>query len=252
MSKVLDHMIYGDDMQAVEITLNPGEVVRAEAGTMLYREPGVKMETKADGGIMKGLGRIITGESFFIPRFTNETESDKKVSFAAPYPGKLIPIELSETGSFYCQRDSFICADINVEVEVAFTKKLGAGFFGGEGFILQRLSGVGQAFIHAGGTIIEKDLQEGEKLLVDTGCLVAFATTVDYNIEFVGGIRNTLFGGEGLFLTTLTGPGKVYLQSLPFSRMAKKIVTASGMNKGESTGAAGIGGSIMKSVISGN
>ncbi len=256
MSRVLDHKIFGDDMQAVEFTLNKGEAIRSEVGSMLYMTPGIEMKTRVEGGIWKGVKRAITGESFFLTTYQNIVEKDEIIAFAAPYPGKIITLELSNTGSYLCQRDSYLCSDTNVEVEVALTKRLGAGFFGGEGFILQELSGEGQAFIHAGGTVIEKDLQQGEMLKIDTGCIVAFSTSVAYDIQFVGGFRNALFGGEGLFLATLTGPGKVFVQSLPFSRMADRVIKAShlsaGGSRGEVTGASGIGGSIIKNIISGN
>ncbi len=253
MSKILEHKIYGDDMQAVEITLNPSEAVRAEVGSMLFMTTGIEMQTKVDGGVWKGLQRLITGESFFLTSYTNTTDKNQQVAFAAPYPGKIIPLELSQTGSYLCQRDSFLCSDTNVNVSIALTKRLGAGFFGGEGFILQELSGEGQAFVHAGGTIIEKNLEKGEVLRIDTGCIVAFEAGVAYDIKFVGGFRNALFGGEGLFLATLTGPGKVYLQSLPFSRIADRIIKAAGISRGhgEVSGVAGIGGDIFKKVISG-
>lgn len=256
MSKVLDHKIFGDDMQAVEITLNKGESVRSEVGSMLYMTPGIEMQTRVEGGLWKGVKRAITGESFFLTTYHNLTEKDEIIAFAAPYPGRIVTLELSKTGSYLCQRDSYLCSDTNVDVEVALTKRLGAGFFGGEGFILQELSGEGQAFIHAGGTVIEKELKQGEVLKVDTGCIVAFSTTVEYDIKFVGGFRNALFGGEGLFLATLSGPGKVYLQSLPFSRMADRVIQAShisrGGSRGEVRGASGIGGSIIKGIISGD
>ena len=252
MGDVVDYRIFGDDLQLVEVELDPGEGVRAEAGTMTYMETGVEMQTGTGGGIFKGLKRAITGESFFITTFMNAGGGKSRVAFAAPYPGKIIPISLSDFGGkILCQKDSFLCAAKGIEVEIALTKKIGAGIFGGEGFILQRLEGDGLAFIHAGGTSIEKDLAAGETLRVDTGCLVAFATTVDYDIKFVGGFTNALFGGEGLFLATLTGPGKVYLQSLPFSRIADRIVSAARFQSGESKGVAGLGGKILGDIISG-
>jgi uncharacterized protein (TIGR00266 family) len=254
MADIVDFTIFGDDMQLVEIALDPGEGVRAEAGTMAYMENGIDMQTGTGGGILKGLKRAVTGESFFITTFSNTANAASRVAFAAPYPGKIIPIELRQFGGqILCQRDSFLCAAQGIEVEVAFTKRLGAGFFGGEGFILQRLEGDGRAFVHAGGTIIEKDMAAGETLRVDTGCLVAFAPTVDYDIQFVGGFTNALFGGEGLFLAKLTGPGKVYLQSLPFSRLAGRVLAAARFSgKGESKGVAGIGGDILGNILSGN
>jgi uncharacterized protein (TIGR00266 family) len=256
MADVLDYKIIGDDLQLVEVELDPGEGVRAEVGTMTYMEDGIEMQTGMEGGLFSGFKRIVTGESFFITTFLNTDQQRKRhVAFAAPYPGKIVAFDLDQfNGQVLCQRDSFLCAARGTEIEIAFTKRLGAGFFGGEGFILQKLSGNGMVFVHAGGTVIEKDLAAGETLRVDTGCLVAFAMTVDYDIQFVGGFRNALFGGEGLFFAKMTGPGKVYLQSLPFSRLVDRIkrgitFTQSG---GEQKGVAGIGGGILKNIISGS
>ncbi len=249
---MLNYTIHGDDMQLVEVALEPGQSVRAEAGAMTYMEAGIQMQTTTGGGILKGLKRALTGESFFITTFQNTARQPQRVGFAAPYPGKIIPLHLQAIGGrFLCQRHAFLCAAQDVEVEIAFTKRLGAGIFGGEGFILQRLQGDGMAFLHAGGTIVEKDLAAGETLRVDTGCLVGMAPGVDYDIQFVGGIKNALFGGEGLFLARLTGPGKVYLQSLPFSRLADRILTASRGATGENKGLAGLGGDILGNLISG-
>jgi len=239
----IDYRLIGDDLQIVEIELDPGEAVRAEAGAMLYMDGDVRMDTGTGGGFMRGLKRRLTGESFFITSFLNEGRGKARVAFSAPYPGKVVALDLgAEGGSFLCQKDTFLCAAEGIEIEVAFTKKIGAGLFGGEGFILQRLEGDGLAFCHAGGTIVERDLAGGEVLMVDTGCLVAFAESVDYDIQFQGGFKNALFGGEGLFLARVEGPGKVFLQSLPFSRLADRIVAASRMyaNRGE-TGASGGG-----------
>lgn len=248
MADIIDYRIHGDDMQLVEIELDPGEGVRAEAGAMLYYTDGIRMQTGTEGGLFRGLKRMVTGESFFITSFVHGGSGKGRVAFAAPYPGRIVPLELGALGGrFLCQKDSFLCAAQGVEIEVEFTKKLGSGLFGGEGFILQRLEGDGRAFVHAGGAVIEKVLEPGETLRVDTGCLVAFAPTVDYDIEFVGGFKNALFGGEGLFTTTLRGPGLVFLQSLPFSRLADRIVAASRMyaNKGETRGPGGaIGGAL--------
>lgn len=254
MADVIDYRIHGDDMQMVEIELDPGEGVRAEAGAMMYMEQGIMMQTNADGGLFGGFKRMITGESFFITTFLNNGNNKTHVAFAAPYPGKIIPVDLSAVGGeFLCQKDAFLCAARGVDVDVAFTKRLGAGLFGGEGFILQRLRGNGLAFIHAGGTVIEKNLAPGEFLRVDTGCLVAFSPSVDYNIQFVGGFKNALFGGEGLFLACLTGPGKVYLQTLPFSRLADRMFAAARSgNKGESRGVGGIGGNLLGGFFSGD
>ncbi len=253
MADVIDHKIYGDDMQLVEIELDPGEGVRAEAGTLAYMDQGIEMQTSTGGGVFKGLKRAITGESFFITTFLNNGSGKQHAAFAAPYPGKIIPIDLNDFGGrILCQKDSFLCAADGIEIEIAFTKKLGAGLFGGEGFILQRLQGDGMAFVHAGGTIIERDLAEGEVLRADTGCLVAFSEQVDYDIQFIGGFRNALFGGEGLFLAKLTGPGKVYLQSLPFSRLADRIIASARFkDTGEKRGAAGVGGEVLGDLLSG-
>jgi uncharacterized protein (TIGR00266 family) len=254
MADLIDYKIFGDDLQLVEVELDPGEGVRAEVGTMTYMENGIDMQTGTGGGIMKGLMRAFTGESFFITTFSNRGQSKSHVAFAAPYPGKIIPLDLSDLGgTFLCQRDSFLCAAQGTEIEVAFTKRIGAGLFGGEGFILQRLTGDGLVFVHAGGTIIEKVMAPGEVLRVDTGCLVAFAPSVDYDIQTVGGFKNMLFGGEGLFLAKLTGPGKVFLQSLPLSRLADRINAASRHHHGpdESKGVAGLGGDILGNILSG-
>lgn len=249
----IDYQIHGDDMQLVEVELDPGEGVRAEAGAMTFMEPGIQMETNMGGGLMKGFKRMVTGESFFITNFTNSGAGKQKVGFAAPYPGKIIPIDLAKVGgTFMCQKDSFLCAAQGIEINVAFTKKIGAGLFGGEGFILQKLEGDGLAFVHAGGTVIKKDLRPGETLRVDTGCLVAFHPTMRYDIQMVGGFKNMLFGGEGLFLATITGPGPVLLQSLPFSRLADRIMAATGGTKGESKGVAGLGGKVLGGLLSGD
>lgn len=224
MADVIDYKIYGSDLQLVEIELDPREGVRAEVGTMTYMEDGIAMQTTTGGGMFAGFKRMLTGEGFFISTFINSGVRRARVGFAAPYPGKIIPLDLGQLGgTFFCQKDSFLCAAKGIDIEIAFTRRLGAGFFGGEGFILQKLQGDGLAFIHAGGTLIQKTLGAGEVLRVDTGCLVAFAPTVDYDIQFVGGFKNALFGGEGLFLAKLSGPGVVYLQSLPLSKLAERI-----------------------------
>ena len=246
----IDYHIVGDDMQLVEVELDPGEGVRAEAGTMIYMADGIRMQTDTGGGVFKGFKRMVSGEGFFITTFVHDGTGKSHVAFAAPYPGKIVPLDLdTHGGAFLCQKDAFLCADATIDVEVAFSKRLGAGLFGGEGFILQRLMGSGWAFVHAGGTIVERELKAGQKLRVDTGCIAAFAESVDYDIEFVGGFKNALFGGEGLFLATLRGPGTVYLQSLPFSRLADRIVAAEVTNRGESPGAGGTG--VLGDLISG-
>lgn len=237
MPDEISYQIFGDDLQLVEIELDPGEAVRGEAGTMTYMEKDIEMQTGV-GGVFKGLKRMFTGESFFISTFINNGKGQSHIGFAAPYPGKIVALNLTqEGGKFICQKDSFLCAAQGIEIEIAFTKRLGAGLFGGEGFILQRLEGNGTAWVHAGGTLIEKNLAKGETLRVDTGCLVALAPSVDYDIKFVGGFTNALFGGEGLFLANLTGPGKVYLQSLPLSRLADRILA--GARRGKKAGVAG-------------
>ena len=214
MADIIDYIVRGDDMQLVEIALDPGEGVRAEAGAMMYMEDGIQMQTNTGGGLFKGFKRMLTGESFFITNFTYEgggghdSSGQGRVAFGAPYPGKVVPIDLREfDGEFICQKDSFLCAAQGIEIEMAFTKRLGAGLFGGEGFILQRLTGDGMAFVHAGGVLVERRLAPGQTLRVDTGCIVGFSRGVDYDIRFVGGFKNALFGGEGIFLAHLAGPG---------------------------------------------
>lgn len=220
----LRYSILGDDLQVLEVQLSPGESIISEAGAMLFMDDGIEMNAST-GGIIKGLKRAVAGEGLFIMSFTNRSDDVKRMAFSAPFPGKILPLDLDELdGQILCQRGAFLCAESGVEIELAFTKRLGAGFFGGEGFVLQRLRGRGMVFIHAGGALITRDLQEEEVINVDTGCLVAFSRDVDYNIRFVGGIRNALFGGEGIFLARLTGPGRVYLQSLPLSRLADRIL----------------------------
>jgi uncharacterized protein (TIGR00266 family) len=228
MAHQIDYRLVGDDMQAVIITLDPGETVQAEAGAMMFMEDGIEMNADLQGGILGGLKRMASGESLFLTTFTNHGADKRHVSFAAPYPGKIVPLDLAQTGPMICQRDAYLASAFGIEITVTLTRRLGAGFFGGEGFILQRLSGDGLAFVHAGGTILQHDLAQGESLNVDTGCLVAFQESVDYDIKTVGGIKSAFFGGEGLFFARLTGPGKAYLQTLPFSRMADRIMSASG------------------------
>lgn len=255
MADVIDYKIFGDDLQLVEIELDPNEGVRAEVGTMTYMENGIEMQTNTGGGLLAGFKRALTGESFFITTFLNRSGGRSRVAFAAPYPGKVIPLDLTALGrTFLCQKDSFLCAAQGIEIEVAFSRKMGAGLFGGEGFILQRLTGDGLAFVHAGGTIIEKNLAPGETLRVDTGCLVAFAPSIDYDIQMMSGFKNVLFGGEGLFLAKMTGPGKVYLQSLPLARLADRLAAAARTNRGgeESRGVAGMGSDILGNILSGN
>lgn len=253
MVDIIEYRIFGDDMQLVEVELDPSEGVRAEVGAMMYMDDGIEMQTNTGGGLFKGFKRMLTGDGFFITTFLNNAHTKRKVAFAAPYPGKIITLELDKLGGeFICQKDSFLCAARGIDIDIAFTKKIGAGLFGGEGFILQRLSGHGLAFVQAGGAIMMRNLQPGEILKVDTGCLVAFHPSVDYDIQFIGGFKNALFGGEGLFLVKLTGPGTVYLQSLPFSRLADRITAASHTNREETRGIGGIGGSIIGGILGGD
>src|SRR5687768_7270266 len=233
----IDYKIYGDDMQFVEVELDPNEATVAEAGGMMYMDDGVEMETVfGDGsqqqtgimGALMGAGkRLLTGESLFMTVFHNRSSQKRKVAFGAPYPGKIIAIHLSEVGGeLVTQKDSFLAAAKGVSIGIAFQRKLGVGLFGGEGFIMQRLQGNGWAFVHAGGTLQERTLAPGELVRVDTGCIVALQPSVNYEIEYVGKIKSALFGGEGLFFATLRGPGKIWLQSLPLSRLANRIVAA--------------------------
>ncbi|NQD66415.1 TIGR00266 family protein [Bacillus haikouensis] len=255
-SHEIDYELHGDDMQFVEIELDPGESAVAEAGGMMMMDDRITMETIFGDGSKGGQGagflgklvgagkRILTGESLFMTVFTNEGSGKKRVSFAAPYPGKIIPVDLSELGGkVICQKDAFLCAAKGVAVGIDFQKKLGTGFFGGEGFIMQKLEGDGLAFLHAGGTIHKRELKSGELLRVDTGCLVAMTKNVDYNIEYVGKIKSAFLGGEGLFFATVRGPGTVWVQSLPFSRLAERIY-ANAPGGGKSTGEGSILGGI--------
>lgn len=240
----IDYSIFGSDMQLVEIELDPAEAVIAEAGAMMYMDQSIDMDTifgdgteKSGSGFMgKLLGagkRVITGESLFMTVFENHGQGKQKVAFAGPYPGKIVPLDLTEyNGKIICQKDAFLCAAKGVSVGIAFQRKLGAGFFGGEGFIMQKLEGDGMAFAHAGGTIIQRDLLPGEVLKVDTGCIVAMTATVNYDIQMVKGIKSAFFGGEGLFFATLQGPGRVWLQSMPFSRLADRVITAGRVSSG--------------------
>jgi uncharacterized protein (TIGR00266 family) len=253
MADIIDYSILGDDMQVVEVELDPMEGVRAEAGTLMFMEDGIDMQTGTGGGLFKGFKRMLTGDGFFITTFLNTSHVKRKIGFSAPYPGKIIPIDLGKAGGeFLCQKDSFLCAARGVDIDIAFTKKIGAGLFGGEGFILQRIRGEGMAFVQAGGAIISRQLKAGETLHTDTGCLVGFMPSVDYDIRFIGGFKNALFGGEGMFLVKLTGRGQVYLQSLPFSRLSDRIIAASRSGREESRGAAGFGGSIIGNILSGD
>jgi len=234
----IDYRIEGSEMQYVEIELDPGESVIAEAGSMMMMDQNIAMETIFGDGSDQGKGlvgklfgagkRLLTGESLFMTLFTNRGQGKERVSFASPYPGRILPMDLSELGGkLICQKDAFLCAAKGVSVGIDFQRKLGAGFFGGEGFIMQKIEGDGLAFVHAGGAICERILRPGELLRVDTGCLVAMTQDIDYDIEFVKGVKTALFGGEGLFFATLRGPGRVWIQSLPFSRLADRVLSAS-------------------------
>ena len=251
----VDYEIFGDDMQLVEVELDPGETVIAEAGAMNWMDDGITFEAKMGDGstpdegffgkLMGAAKRGLTGESVFLTHFTNSAGGKKRVAFGAPYPGKIVAMNMAEVGGeLLCQKDAFLCAALGTQLGIAFTKRLGAGFFGGEGFILQRLRGDGMAFVHAGGTVIKRQLNN-EVLRVDTGCLVAFTTGIDYNIERAGGLKSMLFAGEGMFLATLRGAGTVLLQSLPFSRMADRILkhapSAGGRARGEGSVLGGLG-----------
>jgi len=251
----VDYKIIGHDMQMVEVELDPGETVIAEAGAMTYMEEGISFEAKMGDGSAAESGlfgkllnagkRAITGESLFMTHFTHNGSGKSHVAFAAPYPGSIIPLDLSTIGGeLLCQKDAFLCAALGTKLDIAFTKRMGVGFFGGEGFILQKMNGDGMVFIHAGGTVIEKELH-GETLRVDTGCLVAFQPSIDYDIERAGNLKSMVFGGEGLFMATLKGTGKVWLQSLPFSRMADRILANApahgGSDKGEGSVLGGLG-----------
>ena len=231
----IDYQIFGQEMQYAEVTLDPGEMVIAEAGGMMYMTSGIKMETVFGDPAQTGQGfwsklatagkRMLTGESLFLTTFANVGRAREVVAFASPYPGSILPFHLDQMGGeIICQKDAFLCGARGIQVSIAFQKKIGVALFGGEGFIMQRLTGDGVALIHSGGTLMHRDLAPGETVRVDTGCLVALAPSVSYDIQFVGGFKNTLFGGEGLFLATLTGPGKIWLQSLPFSRLAGRIL----------------------------
>ncbi len=251
----IEYEIYGEEMQYVEIELDPQEAVVAEAGSFMMMDTDIKMdiifgdgsnqEEGVLGKIFSAGKRLLTGESLFMTAFLNVGQGKKQVSFASPYPGKILAIDLSQQeGKFICQKDAFLCAAKGVSIGIEFSKKLGRGLFGGEGFIMQKLEGDGLAFVHAGGTLAKKVLAAGEVLKVDTGCIVGFTKDVDYDIEFVGGIKNTVFGGEGLFFATLRGPGTVYVQSLPFSRLAGRIIASlprGGKNKGEGSVLGGLG-----------
>ncbi len=252
----VDYEIIGESMQMVEVELDPDETVIAEAGAMNYMEDQIRFESKMGDGsevdsgffgkLLSAGKRMLTGESIFMTHFTHQGGHGKRrVGFAAPYPGTIVPLNMADTGPITCQKDAFLCAAYGTKVSISFNKRIGSGFFGGEGFILQRLEGDGMAFLHAGGTVIKRQLGDGEILRLDTGCLVGFSDGVDYDIQMVKGLKSAFFGGEGLFFTTLRGPGTVWLQSLPFSRLADRVIqsapSAGGSRKGEGSVLGGIG-----------
>jgi len=249
----VDYQIFGNEMQYVEVELDPLEAAVAEAGGMMFMDEGIEMETIfGDGssqnsgflGALMGAGkRLLVGESLFMTVFQNRGQGKRRVAFGAPYPGKIIPVRLQEIGGeLLAQKDSFLCAAKGVSIGIAFTKRFGAGLFGGEGFILERLQGDGLAFVHAGGTVLQRDLAPGETLRVDTGCIVAFQPSVAYDIQFVSKVKTALFGGEGLFFATLRGPGRIWLQSLPFSRLAGRIYSAAPQRGGRREEGSVLGG----------
>ncbi|MCA0177307.1 MAG: TIGR00266 family protein [Proteobacteria bacterium] len=234
---VVDYEIKGSEMQFVEVELDPGESAVGEAGSLMFMDSAIGMDTVFGDGSNQGGGlfgkllgagkRLVTGESLFTTVYTNQGQGKRRVAFAAPYPGKILPMNLRELGgTLICQKDAFLCAAKGVALDIYFQRKLSVGFFGGEGFIMQRLDGDGLAFVHAGGTVVRRELQAGETLMVDTGCVVAFTPNVNFEIEYVGKIKTALFGGEGLFFAKLTGPGTLWLQSLPFSRLASRVFAA--------------------------
>jgi uncharacterized protein (TIGR00266 family) len=245
----IDYEIHGEEMQYVEIELDPSETAIAESGSFMMMDDGIQMETVfGDGSKQQGfLGklmsagkRMLVGESLFMTTYTNIGNGKKRVSFASPYPGKIIPLDLQQLGGkIVCQKDAFLCAAKGVSISIEFQKKLGTGLFGGEGFIMEKLEGDGMAFVHAGGHVTRKELRAGELIKIDTGCLVAFTQTVDYDIQFVGGIKNTLFGGEGVFFATLRGPGTVWIQTLPISRLASRILSYGTFKRKEEGGVLG-------------
>jgi uncharacterized protein (TIGR00266 family) len=247
----MDYKILGDVMQALQVQLRQGEEMYAEAGAMLYMSEGIELQARMQGGLMKGLMRkFLAGETMFMSVFRCNAASGH-LALANPIAGKIFPIEL-RGNTIMAERNAYLCAIGNIDLSVAFTKRFGAGLFGGEGFILQKISGQGLLFLHAGGNMVEFNLKPGEQLRVDTGCIVSFADTVSYDIQFVGGFRNALFGGEGLFYATLSGPGHVVLQTLPFSRLANRIAAAVGSRKEQSKGLGGLAGDVLGGIISGD
>ena len=260
---VIDYKVHGSEMQFVEIELDPNEAAMGEAGSMFYMEADIEMETIfGDGsanqggflGKLMGAGkRLLTGESLFTTVYTSKArEGKRKVAFAAPYPGKIIPINLTDVGgTFICQKDAFLCAARGVSLGIALQQKMSVGFFGGEGFIMQKLEGDGLAFVHAGGTVLTRELQPGQTLLIDTGCVVAFTPTVNFEIQYVGKVKTALFGGEGLFFAKVTGPGTVWLQSLPFSRLASRVFAAAPQRGGSREEGSLLGGLVGGGLLGG-
>lgn len=264
---VVDYEIKGSEMQFVEVELDPGEAAIGEAGSMMFMDTGIAMDTvfgdasAQQGGLfgkLLGAGkRLITGESLFTTVYSNQARDKQRVAFAAPYPGKILPMDLRTLGgTLICQKDAFLCAARGVSLGIAFQRRLSVGFFGGEGFIMQRLEGDGLAFVHAGGTVLKRELQPGQTLLVDTGCVVAYTQQVDFEIQYVGKVKTALFGGEGLFFARLTGPGTVWLQSLPFSRLASRVFAAApqrggSREEGSMLGGFGAGG-LLGAVLGGD
>ena len=264
---VVDYEIKGAEMQFVEVELDPGEAAVGEAGSMFFMDAGITMDTVfGDGraqdtglfGKLLGAGkRLVTGESLFTTVYTNQARAKQRVAFAAPYPGKILPMDLRQLGgTLICQRDAFLCAARGVSLGIAFQRKLSTGFFGGEGFIMQKLDGDGLAFVHAGGTVVKRELQAGQTLLVDTGCVVAYTPSVNFEIQFVGKVKTALFGGEGLFFAKLSGPGTLWLQSLPFSRLASRVFAAApqgGGGRSEQSSLGGlVGGGVLGGILSGD
>ena len=260
---VVDYEIRGAEMQFVEVELDPGEAAVGEAGSMFFMDAGIGMDTVFGDGSGGGTGgffgkllgagkRLVTGESLFTTVYTNNVSSKQRVAFAAPYPGKILPMDLSRMGgTLICQKDAFLCAARGVSLGIALQQKLSVGFFGGEGFIMQKLEGDGLAFVHAGGTVVKRDLQPGQSLMVDTGCVVAYTPSVSFEIQYVGKIKTAMFGGEGLFLAKLTGPGPIWLQSLPFSRLASRVFAAAPQRGGSKEEGSVLGGVVGGGLLGG-
>jgi uncharacterized protein (TIGR00266 family) len=259
---VVDYEIKGAEMQFVEVELDPGEAAVGEAGSLFFMDAGIGMDTVFGDGSNQGGGffgkllgagkRLVTGESLFTTVYTNNASQKQRVAFGAPYPGKILPMDLRQLGGMLiCQRDSFLCAARGVSLGIALQQKLSTGFFGGEGFIMQKLEGDGLAFVHAGGTVVRRELQPGQTLLVDTGCVVAYTPSINFEIQYVGKIKTALFGGEGLFFAKITGPGTVWLQSLPFSRLASRVFAAAPQTGGGRTEQSALGGLAAGGILGG-